>query len=91
MRLDHLLSKEEEVEVVLLFSYQAASARWLRGKERESLLSEFFAGADRRIRAFASIEKLRSRFEIVERRARAKRQVQIIKARKCTSKAELST
>ena len=71
MRLDHLLSKEEEVRVVLLFSYQAASARWLRGKERESLLSEFFGRADRRIRAFVSIEKPRSGLEIAEKRARA--------------------
>ena len=32
MRLDHLLSKEEKVRVVLLFGYQVHTARDSRGK-----------------------------------------------------------
>ena len=35
MRLDHLLSKEEEVGVVLLFSYQGASARGEKEEPRK--------------------------------------------------------
>ena len=40
MRLDHLLSKEEKVRVVLLFGYQVHTAKDSRSQEQKACLLE---------------------------------------------------
>ena len=69
MRLDHLLSKREEVRVVLLFSYRVVSKH---GDEAycDDGKRSFLKGAGKRSRkakrTFESIEKERSVFEIAK-------------------------